>query len=201
MARSSTEHIDRAVLFLDLDDVVCLNCPYGGYDAALALSPSSSGKKNAAPPGLWDMLFDANACQYLQCLDDEFHPVYVMSTSWARILDDEALREALVRGGLSFVVDNLHLHMVTPTIRGRTNRWAEISAWLQGHPEFGSKWVVLDDELSGTGLDIGPHAEQQPFAVLCRECVGLTEVEYVKLRAAFLLRGQSNGDARSDNFL
>lgn len=188
----------RAVLFLDIDDVICLNKPYGGYDVALALSPSSRGKENAAPPDLWNQLFDAAACAHLRRIDEEFHPVYVLSTSWARILDDDGLREALVRGGLGFVVDNLHPHMVTPKINGRTNRWAEISAWLQAHPTYATGWVVLDDELSGTGLDVGQPAEHRPFIVLCREWVGFTEVEYVKLRAAFQLRGRAHQEDHGD---
>ena len=181
----------RVVLFLDIDDVLCLNQPYGGYDVALALSPTSRGKKNTAPPGLWDKLFDATACEHLRRIDEEFHPVYVLSTSWARVLDDEKLRDALSRGGLGFVVDNLHPDMVTPNISGRSGRWAEISVWVQTHPTFASSWVVLDDELSGTGLDVEQPSENLSFIVRCRENVGLTEPEYVKLRAALQLRHQA----------
>nr|WP_269473989.1 HAD domain-containing protein [Variovorax sp. RA8] len=178
------------MLFLDLDDVVCLNHPYGGCDVALALSPNSRGAKTA-PLGLWDQLFNAVASAHLRRIDEEFRPTYVISSSWARVLDDGNLRVALSRGGLAFVVDSLHHDLVTPTIRGRTNRWAEISAWLQGHPEFASNWVVLDDELSGTGLDHGPASETLQFIVKCRENVGVTEVEYAKLCVAFQLRRQA----------
>ena len=189
----------RIVLFLDIDDVLCLNSPFGGYDVALALSPTSRGRKNTAPPGLWDQLFDATACEHLRRIDEEFHPVYVLSTSWSRVLDDDRLRDALVRGGLDFVVDSLHREMVTPKIKGRTNRWAEISAWLQAHPSFAARWVVLDDELSGTGLDHGLPSETLRFIVLCKESVGLTCAEYVRLRAAFLLCRQADREARNDN--
>ena len=181
----------RTVLFLDIDDVLCLNSPFGGYDVALALSPTSRGKKGTAPPGLWDQLFDATAREHLRRIDGEFHPVYVLSTSWARVLDDERLREALGRGGLEFVVDSLHPDMVTPKIKGRTNRWVEIVAWLQAHPAFASSWVVVDDELSGTGLDEGQPGDILPFIVRCRENVGLTHQEYLQLRAAFLRRSAS----------
>lgn len=179
------------MLFLDIDDVVCLNRPYGGYDVALALSPKSLGKASA-PPGLWDELFDATGREHLRRIDHEFRPVYVISSSWTRVLDDDKLRDALIRGGLGFVVGNLHRNMVTPTIRGRTNRWSEISLWLQGHPEFANKWVVLDDELSGTGLDLAQPREHLPFIVKCRENVGLTELKYLELRLAFQLRSQAD---------
>ncbi len=178
------------MLLLDIDDVACLNRPYGGYDVALALSPKSRGKASA-PPGLWSELFDATACGHLRRIDDEFHPTYVISSSWKRVLDDVKLRDALSRGGLGFVVDSLHREMVTPTIKGRTNRWAEICAWLQSHPEFSSRWVVLDDDLSGTGLDAGLASETSQFIVKCRENIGVTEVEYAKLRVAFALRRQA----------
>lgn len=185
------ESVKRAVLFLDIDDVVCLNRPYGAYDVALALSPNSRGKPTI-PPGLWSALFDAAACAYLRRIDEEFAPTYVISSSWARILDDNLLRDCLVRGGLAFVVDNLHRDMVTPTIRGRTNRWDDINRWLQGHPEFASKWVVLDDELSGRELGLEQPTDNLPFLVKCRENVGLTEVEYIKLREAFQRRCQTD---------
>lgn len=185
----------RVVLFLDFDDVVCLNRPYGGYDVALALSPNSR-EKPTAPPGLWDQVFDATACKHLRRIDEEFHPVYVISSSWKRVLDDAKLRDALRRGGLAFVVDSLHRDRVTPTIKGRTNRWAEISAWLHAHPTFASKWVVLDDELSGTGLDVEQPSNNLPFIVKCKENVGLTEQEYLHLRTALQLRAASAEDAR-----
>jgi hypothetical protein len=178
-------------------DVLCLNSPFGGYDVALALSPSSRGKKNAAPPGLWEQLFDAAACEHLRRIDEEFRPVYVISSSWTRVLDDLKLRDALSRGGLDFVVDSLHHDMVTPKgIRGRTSRWSEISQWLRAHPPFASSWIVLDDELSGTGLDVGQPGGNLPYIVRCRENVGLTDQEYLQLHAAFLLRSASEAETR-----
>ena len=56
--------------------------------------------------------------------------------------------------------------------------------------------MVLDDERSGTGYDKhDPHQENLPFIVLCREGIGLTALEYAKLRAAFLLRMAHNRNA------
>jgi hypothetical protein len=190
VAHLAPEHHPRTVLFVDIDDVVCLNRPYGGYDVALALSPKSRGGKTA-PLGLWSELFDATAREHLRRIHEEFRPVYVISSSWTRVLDNDKLRDAFLRGGLGFVVENLHRDMVTPTIRGRTNRCAIIAAWLKAHPEFANRYVVLDDELSGTGFDIGRPSEYLPFIVMCRENVGLTDVEYLALRVAFQLRSQA----------
>lgn len=56
-------------MLLDIEDVLCLNAPYGGYDAAAALAaepPLKRGAQGAAPAGLWGSLFDAAACGYLR---------------------------------------------------------------------------------------------------------------------------------------
>lgn len=112
----------------------------------------------------------------------------MLTTSWWQALGEKRLRETLARGGLKWVVDSLHPGAVTPKIKGRKNRWAEIQAWLGAHPE--SRWVALDDELSGTGLDLELHGEHGPFIVLCKEALGLREAEYLRLRAACFLRNE-----------
>lgn len=183
----------RTICFLDIDDVLCLNSPYGGYDAAAALAaerPPKRGARGATPAGLWDSLFDAAACGHLRRIHDEFCPLYVLTTSWWQALGEKRLRETLARGGLQWVVDSLHPDAVTPKIKGRKNRWAEIQAWLGAHPE--SRWIALDDELSGTGLDLELHGEHGPFIVLCKEALGLREAEYLRLRTAFMRRRDDN---------
>lgn len=186
----------RPVLFLDLDDVVAVNTTYGGYDVALALALRGDSAIGEAAD-LWDQLFDAKACAYLRRLHDEFFPLYVLSTSWWWILDDDKLREVLVRSGLGFAADNLHADSATPKGVRPGVRWAEIKAWLDLHPEY-HRWVVLDDHLSGTGLAAGQPEENLPFIVLCSENVGLTEREYLQLRAAFQLRSAKHGGAIRD---
>ncbi|MGJ7509939.1 HAD domain-containing protein [Variovorax sp. GT1P44] len=186
------------MLLLDIDDVLCLNKPYGGYDVALALSRKDEDADSGARD-LWEQLFDANACAYLRRLHDEFAPFYVLSTSWWWILDDDKLREVLVRAGPGFVVDNLHADLATPKGALPGIRWDEINAWLAAHPEFADKWVVLDDHLSGTGLAAGQPEEHMPFIVLCAEGVGLSEREYLQLRTAFQLRSAQHGGSNHDD--
>lgn len=192
--RSPTlDTIGRTVCFLDIDDVLCVNAPYGGYDAAAALAAERPTKGNSAvatSADIWGSLFDAAACEHLRRINDEFRPCYVLTTSWWQALGEKRLRETLVRGGLRWVVDSLHPDAVTPKIKGRKNRWAEIQAWLGAHPE--SRWVALDDELSGTGFDLELAGTNGPFIVLCEESRGLREAEYVRLRAAFRLRQESS---------
>lgn len=189
--------IGRTVCFLDIDDVLCVNAPYGGYDAAAVLAAERPTKRSAAvapSADIWGSLFDAAACEHLRRINDEFRPVYVLTTSWWQALGEKRLRETLVRGGLEWVVDNLHQDAATPKIRGRTNRFAEVRAWLELHPESARKWVALDDELSGTGLDLELHGEHGPFIVLCEESRGLREAEYLRLRTAFMRRRDDNSE-------
>lgn len=180
----------RPVLFLDFDDVICLNKPFGGYEAIHAISRLS--KEPDLPPTeyqkLWEQLFDASAKAYLKALHDEFLPWYVLSTSWWWLLDKNALVSILTKCGLQFVADNLHPSWATPKRMQPDIRAREISNWQGANPGFEDLWVVLDDELSGTGFADWPIQAREPFIVLCKENVGLTEVEFEKLRNAFQLR-------------
>lgn len=179
----------RLLVFLDLDDVVVLNETVGGYDVALALGKPVADDSTEPPTKLWEQLMSRPALALLRQIDEEFRPLYVLSTSWARVMDDAALREMLQRSGLGFVAENLHVDMTTATGRKPNTRWNEIAAWVATHPEFADRWVVLDDELSGTGLeDAKQVAAAKPFVVLCKAHVGITQSEYEQVRAALLTR-------------
>lgn len=185
--------MNRPVLFLDFDDVVCLNRTCGGYDAihAVARVAKEPGLSLDDFQGLWEQLFDANAKGHLKALHDEFSPWYVLSTSWGWLLEKDSLEQILRRSGLEFVADNMHASWATPKGPRPDVRAREISDWLAQEAEFANKWVVLDDELSGTGLADWPTLEHRPFVVLCKENAGLTELEFKKLRSAFLLRASA----------
>lgn len=186
-----SEFCGSLILFLDFDDVVCLNSPVGGYDVALALashaSPSSE-TLNRPEITLWDQVFDSAAVGLLRLLHNEFQPQYVLSTSWWWLMEDALLIEAMVRGGMGFVASNLHPASTTPKGPRPGTRWTEINGWLEAHPEYSDRWVVLDDELSGSGLASAQTEPRSPFIVLCSANVGLTQAEYQRLRTAFLTR-------------
>jgi len=184
LATRTTRSGSPLVLFLDLDDVCCLNSPYGGYDAALALS----GRGDVEEADLWERLMDADAVALLRRIDEEFRPEYVLSTSWWWVMDDATLRQVLHRSGLWFVEQSLHAAACTPKGPRHGTRWTEIGTWLEAHPKSADAWVVLDDTLSGTGLASELPAHLSPFVVLCKPGVGLTPVEYEQLRTAFILR-------------
>lgn len=167
--------INRPVLFLDFDDVICLNHPYGGYDAKLAMNDASSE--------IWSQLFDAKAKQNLALLDEKFAPWYVISSSWWWLFDREELVEVMRRSELNFVADNLHSTWATPKQSRQGMRAAEVKNWLALHPEFSNAWVVIDDKLSGTGFRNWSR-EALSYVVLCQLEIGLQDLEFAQLHAA-----------------
>lgn len=169
------EYMNNQILFLDFDDVLCMNNPYGGYDVALAIDGRGE------PEDLWNLLFDPLAVGLLKEINDEFHPQYVLSTSWTLIMNRDAIVAALEKTGLEFVVNNLHSDWETIKT-GSDARAIDIQTWLAGHPEQADCWVVLDDTLSGVGLT--------DWAVLCDVSVGLTAEKHAELREAFLARAK-----------
>lgn len=183
----------RPLLFLDFDDVICLNRTCGGYDAihAVARAAKEPGLSWDDFQELWEQLFDADAGRYLKSLHDEFSPRYVLTTSWWWLLEKDALVEILQRCGLGFVADNLHEEWATPKQMHPNKRVREINFWRRKHPELDEAWVILDDELSGTGLSRLQMKPYRSYIVLCKEGVGLTEVEFNRLRSALLLRASA----------
>lgn len=150
----------RPIVFLDFDDVICLNRNYGGYDV---FSPDP-------PDELWPQLFHPPAITVLQELVNEFGPSFVLTTSWLRLMDRERCDALLERCGLEFVSEGLHVHWEAPPVSGRT-RLDAIEGWLQAHHR-GEPFVIIDDVLSGTELrESRFHAEGR--VVLCDVNEGL----------------------------
>ena len=147
-------------MFLDVDDVFCLNRPYGGYDVA---SPSP-------PADLWKELFHAPAVALLCEVALKFNPRFVLTTSWLRIMELGTLESVLRKCGLGPVADRLHPQGEVVGNRGQS-RHAAIAAWLAKHHK-GEPFVVLDDKLSGTGLQ-GADFDLAGRLVLCDVEVGL----------------------------
>ena len=184
------DHDQRPVLLLDIDDVVCTNSPYGGFDAKVEFAKLDGSLVNyhECAPDLWEKLFVHYAKSLLSNIDREFHPWYVLTTSWWWHFTCDELIDVLRRGGLGFIASNLHKDWATPKGRRPGLRWAEIKGWVEAHPECASRWAVLDDELSGTGFGATHPESEAPYIVLCCEDVGFTVVEYVRLRAALARR-------------
>lgn len=180
----------RPALLLDFDDVLCLNNPYGGFDAKLALAQLADAPVDGppCPSDLWARLFDSTAKELLARIDREFRPWYVLTTSWWWHFTHDEMSNILTRTGLDFVRDGLHVNWATPKGPRPARRQLEVDSWIAANPEWEELWVILDDALSGTGLRERHPQDEAPFIILCRENVGLTVVEYAKVRAALARR-------------
>lgn len=179
------ETIIRPILFLDFDDVLCLNQPYkdyphlGGFDVRHAVRDDIEAPEYA---DIFEGVFDSIAKVFLKKLDEEFAPWYVLSTSWRNVFSRDELDSILTKTGLDFVQQNLHETWCTPSFMSWQRREREVGFWLKNNSNWMDHYAVLDDECSAYGWPL----EIFPNAVLCRENTGLTEEKYQELRSIFL---------------
>ena len=148
------------LLFLDFDGVLCLGRPYSWHDVMA----------EEQPPDLFERLWHAPAVQTLQTIVADYQPQVVITSSWTRFLDREALVELLCRTQMQDVSDALHPAWVAP--QGVTvSRHDAIVRWLHTH-YAAQPLLVLDDPFSGSGL-FGSRLAQSGCVVLCDASVGL----------------------------
>ena len=166
----------RPVMFLDIDDVLCLSDPVGGYDVVEVVAG-----RHPNPNAVYRALFVPRARQALRQVHDrmagQLH--YVVSSTWRECLDREQMLDVFRQGGLEFVADCLHddARWCTPAKLGRGRRVDEIAQWLDRHHR-GEPFVIVDDSYSGPSLRPALDLPAHPFAgrvVLCEENVGLGE--------------------------
>lgn len=150
----------RPLVFLDMDDVVCLDDQYQSSEMLLYFQAK---KPDSAE--LWEHLVSATAAENLLQLHIEFSPVYIISSSWATFLSREQMCEALTRTGLEFVVENLHEEWRTPRALSSSRR-DEIEWWLDTNRELGQSFLVIDDTHSGYTLT-GSYFAHEGHLVLC----------------------------------
>ncbi len=164
---------NRPVILLDFDDVIVLNRPgeFGGYDV-IAPNP---------PPDLWSRLFHGPATRVLVEALCEHRAQVVITTSWLRFITREGFERLFAMAGLEVLNANLHDAWDAPQNHGETRAQA-IDRWLAAHHR-GEPYVILDDELSGTGLRRSVH-DQHRRLVLCKESVGLHRGHMATIRSA-----------------
>lgn len=146
----------RPIVFLDIDDVICLNTPYGGHH--LTHSPR--------PLDLYQRLWAPEAVRVLSKVIEDHDPLFVITSSWMRLIDDASFDPLFRATGLPSLADRLHTKTTAPQAFGQS-RAAAIDAWLTANGQ--STHVILDDHESGTGL------AGRPEAILCEVGVGLQE--------------------------
>jgi hypothetical protein len=148
------------LLFLDLDDVIFLNRPYGGYDLAAKDHPSD----------LWERLWHRPALDLLEGVIASHQPRVVLTTSWLRFLQLDEAKVLFQRSGAPWLAEALHPRGEALQARGWT-RLQAIDGWLDAH-RVSEPYAILDDALSGTGL-AGSRHDKERRVVLCDVEVGL----------------------------
>lgn len=161
-AQSATVDCVRPLLFLDFDDVICLNRPYGGYDLAATERPAD----------LWDRLWHRPALAVLEAFVAARRPRVVLTTSWLLFLQLQEAAALFDRTGAPWLASALHPAGEALQARGWT-RLQAIDAWLAAHWRQ-EPYVIIDDVLSGTGL-AGSRHDQAGRVLLCEVNVGLQQ--------------------------
>ena len=204
--RTSNVTLDALpVLFLDLDDVLCINSPCGGFDAIAAVNG-----RHVNPAWVYQRLFEPDAVSAMKQVHDKMNAAirYVISSTWRESFSRAQLEVVFRRTGLGFVANRLleGEKWRTPPKFGRSHRIDEIAQWLDRHHQ-GEPFVILDDTHSGASLMPALHlapmlpsnvpamghsrdGEGHPFAgrvVRCDENVGLTS-DHVPFNVAALRR-------------
>lgn len=166
----------RPLLFLDLDDVIALNAPYTGRDAARAVNQPAK-----VPPDFHERLFARDAVAALNQLMSEFRPRVVLTTSWLRLVERNGFLSLFELGGVHIGAGDLHPVWEAPEIFG-LGRGASIQRWFAKH-HCGEQFLILDDDLSGATLRDTPWM-LQGHVVLCKEEVGFHDGLLDAARAA-----------------
>lgn len=178
---SGSDDFGPGVLFLDFDDVFCLNKPYGGYDVFQNF--------DARPADLYERLWHQPAVDVLLAILQEHKPRVVLTTSWLRMMGRDGFEDLFRRTGLSEVCRLLHDAWCAPAEPGE-RRLDAIESWLKFNKPEGP-FVVLDDEYSGTGLE-GSWLDEAGCLVLCVPGIGLQPFHLEHVRRA--LRPGSGAD-------
>ena len=178
MKTATAEDEGLPIVFLDIDDVLCLNNPYGGADALEAVKG-----RHADPDTVLREIFAAEPTRVLESVHKEMGGQlrFVISSTWRQVFSREQI-ERVFRTTVSFVAVGLHEKWETPSRLRRTDRIEEIESWLR-HYHRGEPFVVLDDDYSGTSLTGIDEDIRHPLAarvVLCNVGVGLT-VEHLPI--------------------
>jgi hypothetical protein len=179
MKTATAEDEGLPIVFLDIDDVLCLNNPYGGFDALEAVKG-----RHADPDTVLREIFAAEPKRVLESVHKEMGGQlrYVISSTWRQAFSREQMERVFRTAAVGFVAVGLHEKWETPSRLWRTDRIEEIESWLHQYHR-GEPFVVLDDDYSGTSLTGIDEEFKHPLAarvVLCPVGVGLT-VEHLPI--------------------
>jgi len=183
MRATRRPHPPLPIVFLDIDDVLCLNDCYGGADALAAVR----GEHGDAATVL-RRIFARQPTRVLRTVHDAMQGrlCYVISSSWREVFSRSQIERVFDAAGLACVVTSFHTEWSTPVTVPRSTRAAEIAAWLRTH-HGGEPFVILDDNFSGGSLPMVERDRAHPWAervVLCPIGLGLCEQHVDAILAA-----------------
>lgn len=163
------------LLFMDIDDVMCLSAPYGGIHAGFAVNDRLED-----PSDVWARVFTAESKAALAQVDAAVgrRLRYVISSTWRMTFDRHQMVSIFEATGLDFVAERLEpgSRWCTPSVYG-SDRASEIALWLKRHHQ-GEAYAVVDDDFSGRRLIEAVKQGAPQFIdrlVICQERVGLLE--------------------------
>lgn len=118
---------NETVVFLDFDGVLVTHrSQYGMGDVG----------------DLWGC-FDPVAIGLLNKLNSKHNLVFVVSSTWRRLLPDKKAISILKENGFK---GNFHKDWCTPVTFSERLRAYEIEDWLEDHPEYFDNFIVIDDD-------------------------------------------------------
>lgn len=174
MAKHQGQEV-ASVLFLDFDEILCLNRPYGGGHLLMQPQPADLHLHLWHPPALHALLE----------VVENTRPSIVLTTTWLRFLDLPTARELFKRTGAELLAQQLHPQGEAPQIAGQS-RLQAIDAWMarNGRPH---SYAILDDPESGTGLAGSTH-DAAGRVILCTSGRGIDTQTASALLAALKMR-------------
>ena len=108
MKTATAEDEGLPIVFLDIDDVLCLNNPYGGSDALEAVKG-----RHADPDMVLREIFAAEPKRVLESVHKEMGGQlhYVISSSWREVFSREQIERVFRTADVGFVAVGLHEKM------------------------------------------------------------------------------------------
>lgn len=175
LMQTKTKQATRPIIFLDMDDVLCIDIKYSSIEVKAAFKSYETNY-----PGLWANLVHTDARMNLLELHTEFFPQYVLSSSWSCTFEEWQMKEVFKRTELDFVAKNLHKEWTTPKELG-SSRIKEIENWLAKYMHPKRPILILDDADSGWTLK-DSRLDKLGVIVFCEPSIGFNEQCLIEAR-------------------
>lgn len=172
---------DSSILFLDIDDVLCINQKYGARELAAVID------FGRVPADFYEVLFSRAAVTTLNTIIAEFSPLVVISSTWAQHFSKDQFADTFGKCGVRGIRFHEDWKLPQPQARSDT-RCLLIQRWLEAN-DSGKGYIVVDDEQSGTGLEALAGS-----VVLCELGVGLSKAHIPLVRQALGKNLETNLD-------